>query len=369
MSCFRMQRAFVFGLAFFVWATLPIFHVGIDVRAQQSNAAALASDEREKAIKLYTAGETKKAVEALRAVVKKRKDDADAWYYLGLALNRNADAKNARKAFETSIKLRPDFANAHAALAYTLILFYKFRDAEREAQRALALDTQNYEALYIVGLLNLQRGSNAVALNEANAALKIKADYSPGLLLKASALIGVYGDRIHDFHPIGEDGAAPNEKQLRDARLSHAKEGALLLKEAGVSLEKLINLNPKDENVAKWREQIEALHAYSEIIDKPESERAIFLPDEVTTKVTFLSKPEGAYTDAAKYAGITGAVAVHVVLASDGMVKHIIVLKSLGGGLTEEAIKAARRIKFVPAVKDNRPVSTAVTIEYSFNLY
>jgi len=44
-------------------------------------------------------------------------------------------------------------------------------------------------------------------------------------------------------------------------------------------------------------------------------------------------------------------------------------LDTLPFGLTEQAIAAARQIKFVPAVKDGRPVSVFMQLEYNFNLY
>lgn len=367
MSCFRMQRAFVFGLAFFVWATLPIFHVGIDVRAQQSNAAALASDEREKAIKLYTAGETKKAVEALRAVVKKRKDDADAWYYLGLALNRNADAKNARKAFETSIKLRPNFANAHTGFAYTLLLANKLNDAVREAEQALRLDAQNAEAHYIISVVRLREHASSKALAEADAALRVNANFAPALLVKSQALLNEIGER--------HAAASTNNTQTQTTPLSADERKERRLKqatryaEAAKSLEAFLKLTPDAANAETWREQLQALHIYAEAADKPEAERTIFSPDEVTTKAQILKKPEAQYTEAARQNDVNGAVLLRVVLAADGTVKHILALQSLSNGLTEQTIKAVRQIKFIPATKDNHPVSTSVMIEYEFHLY
>ena len=68
---------------------------------------------------------------------------------MGLALNRDGDAKGARKAFETAVKLRPDDAVAHAGLAYVLLLADKTGDAAREAKRALEIDAQNADAHYI----------------------------------------------------------------------------------------------------------------------------------------------------------------------------------------------------------------------------
>jgi hypothetical protein len=58
-----------------------------------------------------------------------------------------------------------------------------------------------------------------------------------------------------------------------------------------------------------------------------------------------------------------------VIFASDGELKHILIIRALGYGLTTQAIKAARLIKFEPAMKDGRPVSMYMRLEYNFNLY
>jgi len=49
--------------------------------------------------------------------------------------------------------------------------------------------------------------------------------------------------------------------------------------------------------------------------------------------------------------------------SSDGEVKNIVVAKALGYGLTTRAIRAARQIKFQPALKDDRPVSMYIQLE------
>ncbi len=100
-----------------------------------------------------------------------------------------------------------------------------------------------------------------------------------------------------------------------------------------------------------------------------QSNAAALAPDEVTTKAQILKKPEAQYTEAARQNDVNGAVLLRVVLAADGTVKHILALQSLSNGLTEQTIKAARQIKFIPATKDNHPVSTSVMIEYEFHLY
>jgi hypothetical protein len=58
-----------------------------------------------------------------------------------------------------------------------------------------------------------------------------------------------------------------------------------------------------------------------------------------------------------------------MILGADGNIHAIIPLNSLPGGLTEKAVKAASKIKFIPATIDGKPVSQWVTLEYSFRVY
>ena len=95
----------------------------------------------------------------------------------------------------------------------------------------------------------------------------------------------------------------------------------------------------------------------------------VFSPIEVDRKAIIKRKPEPQYTREALAAGIKGVVVLQAVLASSGKVTDISVLKGLDGGLTQAAISAARFIRFEPATKDKRPVSTMVILEYHFGFY
>ncbi len=90
---------------------------------------------------------------------------------------------------------------------------------------------------------------------------------------------------------------------------------------------------------------------------------------EVTQRARILSKPEPEYTEEARRNQITGTVVLRVVFSATGQVIDIRTISSLPFGLTERAIMAARRIRFIPALKDNRPVSVYMQLEYNFNLY
>ena len=94
-----------------------------------------------------------------------------------------------------------------------------------------------------------------------------------------------------------------------------------------------------------------------------------FSPGEVDQRAHLLSKPEPQYTEEARRNQITGTVVLRAIFSSSGEVVQIRALNTLPFGLTERAIAAARAIKFVPAMKNGRPVSVYLNLEYNFNLY
>ena len=86
-------------------------------------------------------------------------------------------------------------------------------------------------------------------------------------------------------------------------------------------------------------------------------------------RARLILKPEPHYTEEARRQGIVGTVILRVVFASTGEVTQIRATQQLPSGLTEQAIAAARQIKFVPAKKNGRAVSVVMQLEYNFNLY
>ncbi len=101
----------------------------------------------------------------------------------------------------------------------------------------------------------------------------------------------------------------------------------------------------------------------------------LYDPDEVfsalrvTQRARVLAKPEPQYTDEARRNLVTGTVVLRVVFSRTGDVVNIRAIQTLPFGLTERAIAAARQIRFLPAMKDSRPVSVHMQLEYNFNLY
>ena len=89
----------------------------------------------------------------------------------------------------------------------------------------------------------------------------------------------------------------------------------------------------------------------------------------VDQRARVVSKPEPQYTEEARRNQITGTVVLRVVFSKTGEVTNIRAVSSLPFGLTERAIAAARQIRFLPATKDDQPVSVHMQLEYNFNLY
>jgi TonB family protein len=103
--------------------------------------------------------------------------------------------------------------------------------------------------------------------------------------------------------------------------------------------------------------------------DNPNEADRVYSSPEVTTRARVLSKPEPQYTEEARRNQITGTVILRVVFSRSGEVTNIRAIQTLSDGLTEKAMAAARRIRFVPATRNGQTVSMYMQLEYNFNLY
>ena len=320
------------------------------VRVQAQQQTPVASEAKARGLELYRKGNAGEAVALLREAVRQNSGDAEAWHYLGLAHNAVGETKEARKAFEAAIKLRPDFAPSHTALAYTLFRDNETKDAAREAQTALKLNAQDTQAHYISGAAHLKEGELKEALEESERALKIDPAFAPAALLKGKALVDIFEYRA----------LLKSKDVLADYKAR--------LKETIADMKNRLERNPNIADAQIWRDELTLLQLYLQLEspDEPDVERIAFSPKELTTKARILSKPEAEYTEAARQAHINGRVVMRAVLAFDGRLRALRIVEQLHGGLTEEAIKAARRIKFVPAIKDGHSASQFIQIEYYF---
>jgi TonB family protein len=330
----HIRKAFLFGLV----ACVSIS--GWPAYAQQSSSEALT--DRGQGVKLYREGKLHEAIKILREVVQKHAEDADAWYFLGLAYYSDATFMYARDAFEHLLSLRPDTVDANAKLSYALILANEPEQATTKARRAIELGDKSAEPHYALAEASFRLGDYGTAIAEADKALAINPDFAPPLITKGLSYASL--------------------KQNADA---------------ATAFDQFLAHNPGDLDADVWREQLDRLRKAASPDANPTNPGGVTQPiddlplsgKEVTTRMRVLYKPEPTYTDAARKAGVTGTVVLRCVFSRSGEVKNFIVVRALGYGLTSHSVEAARKIRFVTATKDGQPVSMWVELQYNFNLY
>ncbi len=96
---------------------------------------------------------------------------------------------------------------------------------------------------------------------------------------------------------------------------------------------------------------------------------AVPLAQRVTAPLTLLSKPRANYTDLARFYQITGDSALKVTFLTNGEIGSITVVSKLPFELTTNAVEAARKIRFEPAVRNGQPIAVSKIVQYSFSIY
>ncbi|HET6669146.1 MAG TPA: TonB family protein [Pyrinomonadaceae bacterium] len=350
----------------FILIALTLWFSQVTTLAQSPSVPVASA--RERGLELYRAKDIVAASKVLKTAVKTNPADEQAWFYLGLALTQQPkELKNASKAFETAIKLKPDFAAAHTGLSYVLLHRNKFSEALGEAQIAIKLDPGIANAHYVVAVVRLNAGAYEEALAAASEAIRLNQNLAGAYLVKSEALWGMYAGPLDTSLPTKPSPAAvtpPTPEELEKRREKRSREAAILA-ESVKSLERYLKLSPAAPSAALWREQLATL----KVLGNVGTGEVVKHGDEVTTKARVLAKPEPRYTDAARGAQIRGTVVLRAVFSADGKVRNILIVKGLPYGLTEQALNAARSIRFTPALVNGVPVSVFVQLEYNFNLY
>lgn len=78
--------------------------------------------------------------------------------------------------------------------------------------------------------------------------------------------------------------------------------------------------------------------------------------------------PNAEYSDKARRDKVDGTLLLSFIVTEDGTTSDIRVVRPLGEGLDEQAVKAVRRWRFNPAELDGEPVPTRIRTEMSFHI-
>lgn len=309
--------------------------------------------ELQKGIELYLQGKNNEAIATLEKLskVKNVADQATILNYLGMAYLKKPDLKKARKTLEKAVELSPQDAAFRTNLAFAYLLSNKLNNAQDEAAKAIQIEPKLYPAYYIRGTASFWEGKFDEAISDADKAITINADFSAVYTLKAEIFIAKFGNRIVSG--------------------SSAKKEIELLSKAVETLEFCVKNCQKNPDLQSQNEKLESLKVFYNYFNREstDSTSQTLSPDDTTVPIKILSKPRANYTDRARQANVSGKIIIAVLFAANGKVAQTIIIKPLGYGLNEEALKAAKGIKFEPLIKNGNPVSVVKIVEYSFTIY
>lgn len=112
----------------------------------------------------------------------------------------------------------------------------------------------------------------------------------------------------------------------------------------------------------------EAMHRYVAFLREPKLDDGGILVASMALRPEILYREKAKYTEAARQNRVQGTVLLSIIFSADGRITNVRVVRSLPDGMDDEAVKAASEIVFLPALKNGRPVSVRMSVEYSFNL-
>ena len=112
-------------------------------------------------------------------------------------------------------------------------------------------------------------------------------------------------------------------------------------------------------------EELESLRWYRDYFGGTRNDEEIITTKQATTRLRILHKPPPNFSGTRA----AGTGSLRAVFSADGTVKHILVIRKVDPEFDRACILAAKRIQFEPALKDGRPVSMILEVEYGRFIY
>ena len=110
----------------------------------------------------------------------------------------------------------------------------------------------------------------------------------------------------------------------------------------------------------------EAIHS----ADNQKMEDVVYSAKDGISASVVLYEPAAEFSDEAWRDKYQGVCVVSMIVDAKGIPQNVHVLRSLGMGLDEKAIEAARKYRFKPAMKkDGTPVPVMLKVEINFSQY
>lgn len=254
----------------------------------------------------YKDKDYEKAISDLKKALELKSDSAEACFFLALCYNDKRFKIDAIRYAQEAVRLQPVFPDAHYILA---VLLYETHKLERVYTVAADTDedTRLKQALQEIQTV-IRQGAQSANVYELKGTIEFE-DFK-------------FEDALHSY-----------EEAMR-------------------------GLSPKHPYYKNTQEKISQL---SKLV-KFKQEHYI----KVDQKPIPLNRPSVKYPEKARQNKTQGVIAVCALIDVQGDVTESMPFLTLGSGLEEEAVKAVKKMKFSPAMKDNQPSSywAMLTVEF-----
>lgn len=238
--------------------------------------------------------------------------------------------------------------------------------AKAAARHALALKPTSPEALFLSAQVYLHEGAPAMAIESLTKAVDVQPAYPEAHFLLARCLLDSGKNenaREQANIAIGQGALFQAYRLLGEIDFAEGKyEAALKPFETALGFAR-----PTDETEsAKLQRDIEDLRRIVESLKRFGAFEAGQKSPDVTRPVP-INSPQPRYTEEARRLKLEGSISLVILVAESGDVDSVVVTRGLGNLLDQQAIEAARELKFSPALKNGNPIPfwTKVMIEFN----
>ena len=240
--------------------------------------------------------------------------------------------------------------------------------AQSEIRQALALKPDSAEANLIAAQVYYHEGSRSMAIDSLTKAIESQpifpeAHFLLAQCLKESKRLEKAREEVNVAISQGTP-LFPAYRLLAEIDIAKGDFEAAI-----TSLETALRFSADADtaDAARLREQIEQSREFAENLKR----FAVFEagqkgPDIVRPVLINLAQPR--YTEEARALKIQGTVSMGILVTENGDVDSVLIFGGLGHGLDDQAREVARKLKFSPATRSDKPIPYWTKLSVEFNL-
>ena len=255
----------------------------------------------------------------------------------------------------------------HIEKARAAIKKERYGEAEKELKQALLIDKNWPEANLLMGVVYRHKNRHNDAMRHVQEAVNQRPEYPDAHYLLALLLID--DNRLSEANKEIDLAIRQGAQHANIFVIKGTIElGSRLSDDALKSYEKALRLSMPDTKVAQELvKQIEALKSYiafRAIREEFEAHKG----DPAYKRPALQNRPMPIYSERARANRVEGTVLAAIEVDEAGKPASVLIFAGLGYGLDEQAIKAARKMKFSPATIGGKPVRFWIPLFIEFRI-